>query len=71
MTIIIVNLTQHESTPDQKLAGVIDLSPEDRARLQTLLTVPIAGPDGIADASEEAVHLALEDRATEESTRIP
>lgn len=34
----ILNLTQHEATPDQKLAGVIDLPKEAQERLRQLLT---------------------------------
>ena len=34
----ILNLTQHQATPDQIAAGVVDLSPELREQLQGLLT---------------------------------
>ena len=34
----ITNLTQHQATPDQIAAGVIDLPADDRARLQSLIT---------------------------------
>jgi hypothetical protein len=34
----IMNLTQHKATPEQKDAGVFDLSPEEREHLSTLLT---------------------------------
>ena len=34
-----INLTQHTATADQLAAGVVDLSPADRARLIVLLTV--------------------------------
>lgn len=33
-----INLTQHQATPEQLAAGVFDLIPEERARLCTLLT---------------------------------
>ena len=62
---IILNLTQHSATPDQKLDGVVDLPPEDQGRLRALLTVPITGSQGIVGASEGAVNLALEVRAAE------
>ena len=35
---MIINLTQHQSTPEQVAAGVRDLPPELRARLVELLT---------------------------------
>jgi len=38
MTNIILNLTQHKSTPEQEKAGVIDLTPEYREELKGLLT---------------------------------
>ena len=34
----IINLTQHQATPEQIAADVVDLAPADRARLATLLT---------------------------------
>jgi hypothetical protein len=37
---MIINLTQHTSTQDQRLAGVIDLPQEERTKLVDLLTVP-------------------------------
>ena len=37
---MIVNLTQHISTEQQREAGVEDLSREERAKLERLLTVP-------------------------------
>jgi hypothetical protein len=35
---MIINFTQHPSTPEQRAAGVVDLPAEERARLQELLT---------------------------------
>ena len=35
---MILNLTQHEATPQQIAEGVVDLTPEDRAQLRVLLT---------------------------------
>ena len=37
---MILNLTQHAATDDQIAAGVVNLLPEPRARLQELLSVP-------------------------------
>ena len=34
----VINLTQHLATADQAAAGVVDLSPEERAHLSSLLT---------------------------------
>lgn len=34
----IINLTQHQATPEQIAQGVVDLEPCDRDRLRTLLT---------------------------------
>jgi len=38
----ILNLTQHESTLDQRLDGVFDLGPEDRKELHAALTIDAA-----------------------------
>lgn len=35
----IINLTQHQPTPEQASAGVVDLNPTDRQELVSLLTV--------------------------------
>lgn len=35
---MIINLTQHQATPDQIEAGVVDLPPDQRAALTELLT---------------------------------
>lgn len=35
---VILNLTQHQATPDQVAEGVVDLPPADRAELSILLT---------------------------------
>jgi hypothetical protein len=34
----IINLTQHPATPEQRAAGVVDLSPEGRETISRLLT---------------------------------
>lgn len=36
---IYINLTQHQTTPEQVDAGVVDLSPEQRQQLARLLTL--------------------------------
>jgi len=38
MSKLVINATQHKSTPDQLAAGVIDLSDDNRATLSALLT---------------------------------
>ena len=57
----IVNLTQHQATPEQKEDGVFDLAPEGREKLAALLTFdepPTAGEicdraRGIADLTRD------------------
>lgn len=38
MSKIIINLTQHQATPEQVAQGVVDLEPNDRDQLRALLT---------------------------------
>lgn len=55
----ILNLTQHQATPDQIAAGVVDLPAELRQRLCALLTfsaIPTA--DEILDSAEDIALLA-------------
>ena len=52
----IVNLTQHQASPEQIQAGVVDLAPEARSKLQKLLTF-----DKLEDTeNKEVVRRALE-----------
>lgn len=56
---MIVNLTQHLATPEQRDAGVIDLLPEERARLQDLLTFDeIPSPDEMRRRAASIARLA-------------
>lgn len=60
---IILNLTQHDATPDQKLAGVVDLAPEDQTKLRKYLTVAIAGYGGLASISKINADMLLQEKA--------
>jgi len=46
---MILNLTQHSATPEQKLAGVVDLGGEELTLLKNLLTFDVL-------PSEEEIH---------------
>jgi hypothetical protein len=48
----ILNLTQHTATPEQRLAGVIDLPEQAAAELRQLLTFSVSGPDGLVSAED-------------------
>lgn len=68
---MILNLTQHDATPDQRCAGVLDLSPELRDQVRALLTFnhPPTPAEIRARAHEIAdlalMHASPEDRADE------
>jgi hypothetical protein len=53
---MILNLTQHAATPEQVLAGVVDLSAEMRAKLSDILTFRMS-PD-LASIDSRAAMLA-------------
>lgn len=44
----IINLTQHQATPEQLAVGVVDLPPDQRKHLRELLTVPASEVLGLA-----------------------
>lgn len=51
---MILNLTQHQATPVQRAAGVVDVKPEDIEALRTTLTF-----DEIPDTDEIGVRATL------------
>jgi hypothetical protein len=61
----VLNLTQHAATPEQAAAGVIDLSAEQRAYLQTLLTfAALPSAEQIRRRAEQIAGLAKANGAT-------
>lgn len=52
---MILNLTQHPATPEQLSAGVIDLSPDDRAELARLLTFSECPDESILSARAASI----------------
>jgi hypothetical protein len=57
---LIINLTQHDATPEQIAAGVVDLKGEQLTRLRQLLTfeqIPSSGQ--IDDRAITVAHLAV------------
>jgi hypothetical protein len=57
---VIINLTQHDATPDQVAAGVVDLRGEELVRLRRFLTfeeIPSSGH--IDDRAISIAHLAI------------
>jgi len=46
---MILNLTQHPATPEQKAAGVVDV--KDHDDLKRALTIQVSGEDGYAESS--------------------
>jgi hypothetical protein len=58
---VILNLTQHEATQEQREAGVIDLSPEKQEELKRLLTFEeLPAPDDLVERSNAIAELAVE-----------
>lgn len=58
-SMFIINLTQHEATPDQKTEGVVDLPAEQRKRLGELLTFEeLPGSEEIQQRADAIVALA-------------
>lgn len=51
----ILNLTQHSATPEQLSAGVIDLSPSDRALLASALTFNECPDESIMSARAASI----------------
>lgn len=59
MKTVILNLTQHEATPEQVEAGVVDLSGSDRQNLKSLLTFDeLPDPSRVIEAVSLIVRLA-------------
>ena len=52
---MILNLTQHPATPEQLSAGVIDLSPSDRALLASALTFNECPDESILSARAASI----------------
>ena len=52
---MIINLTQHAATPEQNLAGVVDLSGEDLALLKDYLTFHTLPSKGEIKAKAQAL----------------
>lgn len=60
----ILNLTQHNATPEQVAAGVIEPTPEVKARIRELLTFnELPAPGEIAARAEELARIAAEAEA--------
>jgi len=53
---MIINLTQHEATQTQALAGLVDLSPEGREKLSYYLTVPEEELQASEDVFKNVLH---------------
>jgi hypothetical protein len=58
---LILNLTQHNATLEQKSQGVVDLPPEVHNRLRALLTFKVEGMGGLLN--HEKPVLVVKDRA--------
>lgn len=57
----VLNLTQHESTAEQKSDGVFDLHPEHREKIRELLTFDeLPSAEDIVDAADTAADLAAD-----------
>lgn len=57
---MIINLTQHEATEDQRAAGVVDLKGEELAKLRRLLTFDALPSSGEIDNRAITIaHLAV------------
>ena len=56
---MIINLTQHQSTPDQKAAGVVDLEGEDLDKLKKQLTFLPPSPPNPGNMQFRAKVIAL------------
>ena len=67
---IILNLTQHQATPEQLAAGVVDLDEKTRQQLGTLLTFnQLPTPEELDFTADAIWHLAY--RAANERTDVP
>src|SRR5690606_9122046 len=67
----VLNLTQHQATPEQLAAGVFDLHPQHQDKLRDLLTFDVLpSPEDVAMNAEVAADLAADVAAVAGCRRI-